>query len=348
MHHWKPKLISTPTVAVIPFCSIVIAARNEEKLIGRCLQSIVSQSYPSEHYEVIVVNDCSEDLTTERVLRFPNVTVLYTSKEAQGKKHALTTGIAAARGEIIVTTDADCVAQPGWLNAIATTFDDNTQMVTGPVLLADTKSPFERFQALDIAGLALITASGIQSGLHHLANGANMAFRKTAFQTVGGFSGNTDFASGDDVFLVQHIARKYPGSIKYTWHPDSVVLTEPCTSVHAFIQQRLRWATKNKSLQQRSIYWIWVFIWLTFALNLVTGIIAVFHSFTFSAIALILVAMIGASEYAFLRRVAKYYKKQELLRGFVISFLMHYAYILGIGLAGTLTKNYHWKDRKVS
>jgi cellulose synthase/poly-beta-1,6-N-acetylglucosamine synthase-like glycosyltransferase len=345
--HWKPGATTSNRSATFPFCSVVIAARNEELSISKCLQSIKAQTYPADKYEVIVVNDCSVDHTVERVLQFPKVHLLHTSPDKPGKKYALTKGIGIARGEIIVTTDADCRVQPGWLMSITGAFNDNTQMVTGAVLAGDVKNAYGRFQGLDLAGLSMITASGIQSGLHHLANGANMAFRKSAFLAVGGFSGNSNYASGDDVFLVQNVARTFPGGIAYAWNTSAVVFTEPCRTLSSLIQQRIRWATKNKALQQRSIYWIWAFIWMTFVLNLVTAIVILCTSLQLVGIPVILTAAVLTAEYLFLRRVVKHYEQQELLRGFALSFAMHYIYILYIGIAGALTKTYRWKDRKL-
>ncbi|HLF62694.1 MAG TPA: glycosyltransferase [Saprospiraceae bacterium] len=346
--HWKPvdSPPATQAVAPLPFCSVVIAARNEETAIAQCLQSVTTQSYPRNLYEVLVVNDGSEDNTVEKIQQFPSVQVLHTTESTRGKKHALVIGISAARGEIIVTTDADCVVLPGWLHALVSTFDNDTQMITGPVFIDEAQNAFERFQALEIAGFAMITAAGIQSGLHHLANGANMAFRKTAFGAVGGFSGNAGFASGDDVFLVQNIAHVYSRSIKFVWNTDALVQTTPCHSLRTLIQQRLRWATKNKALRENSVYWIWTFIWITFAVNFLTLILA-FSSLQAITLSVLLIMMIAIAEYAFLRRVVRYYKKQNQLKGFVLSFMMHGLYVLYIGMAAVWRQQYTWKGRKL-
>lgn len=334
------------THSPLPFCSVVIAARNEGKNIKACLESVTTQSYPAEQFEVLVVNDSSEDDTAEMINRFPSVRRLNTHEGMQGKKHALTLGIAGAKGEIIVTTDADCIVHPDWLETMAANFDDDIQMVTGPVLITEVYNAFERFQALDLAGLALITQSGIQSGLHHLANGANMAFRKQAFDAVGGFDGNTEFASGDDVFLVQKIARAFPKSIAYASEHMATVMTAPCHSLSAFIQQRLRWATKNKALKEQSVFWIWVLIWFALAINFINTIIFSLQASILLILPVLCIVAIAIAEYAFLKQATLRFQLQHMMKGFAMSFVFHYAYVLWAGVAGAVTRNYVWKDRR--
>jgi len=123
--------------------SVVVAARNEEGNIGRCLERLVSQDYPSDRYEVVVVDDRSEDGTGEIVedfgRRYDNVRLVRVDAVPVGlsaKKHALGKGIAASEGEIIFVTDADCLPGRGWISGMMRYFEPGVGMVAG-------YSPFE-------------------------------------------------------------------------------------------------------------------------------------------------------------------------------------------------------------
>ncbi|MEI9943927.1 MAG: glycosyltransferase [Chitinophagaceae bacterium] len=93
--------------------SVIIPARNEEENIGKLLNALNEQTYPKESFEIIVVDDHSEDGTTNIVSTFPRVKLISLKDDNINsyKKKAIETGIAAATGELIVTTDADC--EPG-------------------------------------------------------------------------------------------------------------------------------------------------------------------------------------------------------------------------------------------
>jgi cellulose synthase/poly-beta-1,6-N-acetylglucosamine synthase-like glycosyltransferase len=350
LHYFKTTVERTPPPLAppLPFCSVIIAARNEEQHIRTCLGSVTNQTYPVDRYEVLVVNDGSNDGTVTEVQKYTTVRLLHTTVTNAGKKNAIALGIVASKGEIIVTTDGDCEVRPEWLQSLVENFVDAVQMVTGPVMLSLPRNAFERFQALDVAGLAIVTGAGIESGLHHLANGANMAFKRETFDAVCGFSGNINYASGDDVFLIQAIARTFPGSVRYVSSPEALVLTKPCISMQEFVQQRLRWATKNSVLRERSIYWIWVCIWLTYVMNSIAfGTAVVAYSLPVFLISSSLLCLIAIMEQIFLKRILSKYGRLDLLRGYPMSFILHYGYVLLIGLAVLVRRRYKWKGREL-
>ncbi len=111
--------LSNQTVST--FISVIIPARNEEENIGNLLKALQEQTYPKELFEIIVVDDHSTDKTAEIVAQFENVKLLHLEDDINNsyKKKAIETGIAAASGELIVTTDADCIPSSEWLQTIA-------------------------------------------------------------------------------------------------------------------------------------------------------------------------------------------------------------------------------------
>src|SRR5688572_18109496 len=171
-----------------PLVSIVIPVRNEQAGIGHLLKDIRTQSY--QNFEVIVVNDNSRDNTAAIVLNFssqdPRFTLL--ASRGEGKKVALTTGINASRGEIIVTTDGDCRVKMDWLKAMQKYFQAHgTKMVFGAVRL-EGSSFFSALQSHEFLSLVGTGAATIWYGFPSMCNGANLAFRKATFFEVDGYT----------------------------------------------------------------------------------------------------------------------------------------------------------------
>ncbi len=110
----------------LPYVSIIIAARNEEKNIGKCIKSLVSQTYPQNKFEVIITDDHSTDQTVPIIKSFSedNIRVISladftgNNKINSYKKKSIETALKFAKGELIVTTDADCIAPQKWLETL--------------------------------------------------------------------------------------------------------------------------------------------------------------------------------------------------------------------------------------
>ena len=330
--------------ANLPYISVVIAARNEEQGIGRCIASFRSMDYPQDLFEVIIVDDHSSDRTADIIhdMAVKNVRVIQPA--GQGKKAALATGIQTSRGEIVATTDADCLVPPQWLNIIGSAFDEQTHAVTGPVCYTETKGLLQNFQALEVLGLMLITGGGVQSGMHYLANGANLAFRRSAFDQVGGYAGNEHYASGDDLFLVEKIAHKYPGGFRYLKSVDAIVHTFPELTVPALLSQRLRWASKNHALATRSVDSVWSFVWLVTAI-LLLGIFTLPFQSGFATQLIVGALLIKLIADAVFLYTGGAFAKKQLMRWFIPAFIINLPYVLYIGLRSRVRREYDWKGR---
>ena len=201
--------------------SVVIPARNEEKNIIGCLESVCSQHYPSELVQIIAIDDCSTDKTWDLLLHFhPGEKVINSTRLAEVedgefsayKKRAIETGIAMSHNNIIVTTDADCKHPQTWLKTIASFYEEKrSAFIAAPVVLQNDSSVLQIFQALDFLVLQGITGASVHKKIHSMCNGANLAYEKKAFNDVEGFSGIDNIASGDDMLLMHKISNKYPG-----------------------------------------------------------------------------------------------------------------------------------------
>jgi len=350
--------------------TVLIPARNEAENIATCLRSILAGNYPLNLLEIIVIDDFSGDETAEIVYQLSESSIPKKSgsessisnirlsdhlpPEAQftpNKKKAIELGVARATGEIILNTDADCIAPKDWLMFIAAAFENpETKIVCAPVAFHREKNRLQKFQSLDFLGLMGISGAGYQLGWHSMANGANLAFRKQVFETVGGYSGNEHLASGDDMFLVQKVAARWPGSVTFIKSPSATVLTEAAPNWSAFWQQRLRWGTKNAALPswplRLSLLTVFLFcwsIWVNLAWVLVHAAVGVLSDNL--RILLFQITIKAVFDYFFLSEMGRFFNRKDLLRGFLPSFFLHTAYIALIGTASIFAKKYQWKGR---
>ncbi len=184
-------------------------------------------------------------------------------------------------------------------------------------------------------------------GLHRLGNGANLLFRREAFDIVGGYETGHAFASGDDLFLIQAICEEYgTDAVAYCGLPGGVVWTQPESNVDDLIQQRTRWASKNSSLPDQSIQLVWAFVWVANIVAFAAFVMAVLGLFPLRYV-LIYLAIKMAIEYISLKTVASYYGLQTLVnRWFFSGFLLNIAYVSFIGLKALTSQDYTWKGRQ--
>lgn len=339
--------------------SILIPARNEADNIGNCIESILNQTYPKGLFEIIVLDDFSEDETAELVNNYTknNLTTIrlialgnYISLDdtQSFKKKAIEIGIAQANGELIVTTDADCVVQPNWLMLIASIYEEKQpKFIAAPVNFYQEQNDFERFQSLDFIGMMGITGSGIYTKIMRMCNGANLAYPKAVFEEVSGFQDIDDHASGDDMMLMQKIARIYPNDICYLKNQAATTFTMAKPTLKSFINQRVRWSTKSKGYEERQVTAILIGVWLFCVSILLTFLSSLFLGRLFLIIGFgqLLIKMLA--DYRLLKTTSTFFNRSDLMQTFMKSSIYHLIYIIGIGFFGGVVRKYEWKGRKV-
>ena len=339
--------------------SVIIPARNEEENIVSCLDSLARQTYPKDLYEVVVVDDHSTDGTASRVRQFaaaPPLSIQYISLADQPdpenrkahKKWAISTGIDAACGDLIVTTDADCTAHPEWLSTIASFYEDKgARFIAAPVRIAGGRSSFlSVFQTLDFLTLQGITGAAVFSGFHSMCNGANLAYERRAFYEVDGFKGIDAIPSGDDMLLMHKIFLKYPQQVFFLKHRQAIVTTKPETQWSGFFNQRIRWASKADSYDDRRIFWVLLLVYLVNLLFAGLLIAACWNSWWLWVL-LLLLTVKTIVEYPFVRSVATFFQQQRLMPYFALLQPFHILYTIVVGWLGKFG-SYRWKDRKIS
>ncbi len=235
--------------------SIVIAARNEELYIERCIRSVMNQTIDSSRFEVIVANDRSQDGTGEILYKlqkeFQNLKVVTIAELPDGyspKKNALTHAVAEAVNEIIVYTDADCVVKDMWLETIDRHFEEDTGLVQG--ITTYYRDPgmsvfLYGFQAIEFLSHGIVSASAIGAGFPLNSNANNLAFRRSVFEQIDGYSSVRELVSGDDDLLVQRIWRDRFWQVRYMIDYNGAVVTTPTPTIRGIFEQRKRWGSKT-------------------------------------------------------------------------------------------------------
>jgi cellulose synthase/poly-beta-1,6-N-acetylglucosamine synthase-like glycosyltransferase len=329
----------------LPMISVVIAARNEENNISHLLTALEGQTYPSEKFEVLVVNDHSTDKTADVVLLFEKVTLINAGGSGSGKKNALSIAISQATGELIVATDADCIPGRFWLSCIADFYHTTkAAFIAAPVMYKTDGSLLSTFQTIDFITLQGITAAGVESGFHSMCNGANLAYTKTAFETVNGFEGIDKPASGDDLLLMHKISIKYPQQVRYLKSKAATVVTTPPGSWREFYWQRIRWASKTNYYEDKKIYYA---LLLVYFVNVLFPVMLVFGCWNAWYLLLALGYLVAKTgiEYNFIKPVSKFYGQEDLLRWFPFLQPLHIFYTVLVGLLSQFG-SYQWKGRK--
>lgn len=294
-----------------PFITVVIAAKDESSRISSCLRALESQDYPEELFDVIVVDDRSEDGTGKIVSGFigkhPKWKLITIDRTPEGwspKKYALNAGIRACREEtgIFAFTDADCRPSGEWLTSIAKAFNHDTGMVIGfsPTLPGNREekphgwreslrflsdAALRSFSYLESTAVGAVAAgtSGIEFPV--TAAGRNMALRRTAHTDAGAYDAIRSFVSGDDDLLLEKVRTETKWKVEYLAEPSSVVWTFAPGSWMEMFQARLRHSSKVLDYKPVTIslllflYFSHVFTAISVVMSLVTltpGPLAVF------------------------------------------------------------------------
>ena len=343
------------------FISVIIAARNEEKNIGPCINSIMKQAYPADLFEVIIADDHSTDSTAAIVTSYrqTNIRLImlsdFTGNENLNsyKKKAIETAISLAKGNLIVTTDADCMVQPDWLETIASYYENTGSVfIVAPVAYIDSlpsepifKKLLKIFQSLDFMTLQGITGASVYKRIHGMCNGANLAYEKKAFQEVGGFKGIDNIASGDDMLLMHKIQKLYPDKIAYLKSTNVIVQTQPAATIKEFINQRIRWASKADRYPDIKITTVLFLVYFFNAWIIFMAVYSIFHLQSLYIFLLLLITKIIV-ELFFVYPITGFFKKRKLLWWFIPFQPFHLFYILVAGWLGKFG-SYTWKERKV-
>lgn len=334
------------------FVSVIIPFRNEEKNLIKSLESIAFQDYAVDKFEIIYVDDNSDDNSVkilEEKISLRNVRIIKSpaSLDERGhKKKALKYAIKNCKGEIIITTDADCIHDKTWLSTMVSKFDEGTGFVSGPVKFISDKTLFSELQKIEFSSLILVGAGLIGIKQPIICNAANLGFRKTVFDEVGGYEDNLNISSGDDEFLMQKISHQTNYKVKFCSDKKAISFTYPNKSIAEFYQQRKRWASKGLYYVENATVAKLVLIFL-FYIGLITQFfLGVFFNIIFLYSLKISFILKMIFEYLIVVREGKKLFGKHKTFHFIIAEFLHIPYILAAGISG-IFGNYKWKGRKI-
>ena len=238
-----------------PRVSIIVPARNEEKNIGSCLNSLAALCYPPELLDIIIVDDNSDDRTPrivgEFVSRYPHMQLITAGERGEhlkGKTGAIARGVDHAGGEVLFFTDADCLVPGGWIEETLKYYvDEKVGLVAGFTELSAT-NVFASLQALDWFTLFSAAAAAAALGFPVTAVGNNLSIRKSVYDAVGGY-GNIDFSVTEDLALVQAATSRTPTKLRFPIDKGTLVESAPCASWREWYHQRKRWFVGGRKMK---------------------------------------------------------------------------------------------------
>lgn len=325
--------------------SIVIAARNEEHFIGKCLVSITNQNFDKTKFEIIVINDHSTDKTLDEILAFKiqhstfkiSIIDLANFENINNKKQAITKGINDAIFDYIILTDADCVRGNLWLQSINDFINISaSKLVYAPVEFK-AKNIFEKLQALEFVGLVGVGAAAMELKNPNMCSAANLIFEKQVFFDVNGYTDNEHIISGDDEFLMHKIFKKYPNQVKFLFDKKAVVETGANGTLGQLTEQRKRWVSKSTKYENRYITLILIMAYF-YNVSMVLNLFIDWH------LALNQLFFKMLIEGLFLFTMLKFYNKKVLILLLPIAEIFHIIYVIIIGIWANFA-TYTWKER---
>lgn len=256
---YKPQPQEEGSTTHLPI-SVIICAKNEATNLQNYLPTVLNQDYPD--YEVIVVNDCSEDETEdilqEFVQKYPRLKVSTIKKDpifSHGKKLALTIGIKAASNNHLLLTDADCVPTgPEWIKLMTRNFTGEKELIIGVGLYKKRKGLLNLIIRAETVYIAMQYIAMARHGRPYMGVGRNLAYTKELFFRNKGFASHTGLKSGDDDLFIKDAATKANTGVEN--HPDSITWSDPKESVRDWAEQKRRHLLTGKFYQQSIKYFL--------------------------------------------------------------------------------------------
>ena len=327
--------------------SVLIAARNEEKNIGNLLKSLYNQTFSKELFEVIIIDDHSEDETISVVENFlkehKDINLKFFKAEKEGKKYAISQALHLAENELILVTDADCFLKETWIESIVNFYkEENCKMILAPVLLSPAGTFFEKIQVLEHLSLIGSTAGSAAIGFPVMCNGANMAYERLVALEVEKQRKDFNIPSGDDMFLMEYFIKNYGAeNVKFLLSKTAIVKTNTCKNISEFFRQRRRWVSKTKSYTSWKILST-AFVVLFFNLSIISLLVSALFSPTLLIPYFLLTFLKFLIDYPLLRNITTFMNQKNLLIWTLPLEFVYPFYAVFTAISGMLI-NVKWK-----
>ncbi|MGA9271422.1 MAG: glycosyltransferase [Lutimonas sp.] len=337
--------------------SILIVFRDEKDNLPPLIAHLDQLNYPKDKFEILLIDDASSDgslklvKSLQKELTSLNMRIHeFKTSSFSHKKDALELGVREASFDWIITTDADCTFDSGFLNAYDQFLNRHpAKMVAGPVICTAEDSLLDRFQSLDFLSLqgSTMGSFGGRDSIPFLrpfmCNGANLCYSKEAFLELGGYQGNKDIASGDDVFLLEKMLERHENEVYFIKSRSALVQTKPKETWKELFEQRKRWASKSTAYKNSFAKIVGLLVLLanfSLILGLALGLAGLIPWPYFG---LLFVMKINV-DFVLIFNTASLWEQQQAMKSFVMSSFLYPFFVVGVTLQ-SLTGSYNWKGR---
>jgi cellulose synthase/poly-beta-1,6-N-acetylglucosamine synthase-like glycosyltransferase len=274
------KMTKAENSSYIPFVTVVVPARNEENNIKNCIESIAQSTYPKDKYEILIVDDRSNDRTSEIAnqlksefsnLRVVNITEDNRNKNLKGKAGALDFGFNNAFGEILLLTDADCKVNPKWIESIVNSYSDKNVKIGAAYTITSSNTIFDKFQALEWITMCIMGSAGVALNNSLGCFGNNMSIRKETYFEVGGYE-KINFSITEDLALLREVMSK-GHKARFICSYETSIKTLPVETIKDYLKQHHRWARGGMGLGWYAVFFVIssLSVWLTAIISLIQG-----------------------------------------------------------------------------
>jgi cellulose synthase/poly-beta-1,6-N-acetylglucosamine synthase-like glycosyltransferase len=335
----------------LPRVSVIVSMHNEQENVVSCVDHLLAQDYPSEKFEIILVDDRSTDKTLDKIQtytgQYPHIKVISITDrllELAPKKRAIDTAVRMAGGEIILFTDADGRPQSGWVTQMISYFNEDIGMVIGyaPYTTAAPQDGIvHKLLALEYFTHAAVAAASSGIGIPVTCVGTNMAYRKHVYLQLGGFGKYKNYPSGDDDLFLQRVRDETKWNISYAGAPDTHVYNDPPDNWKKFYNQRLRYASKGFFYNWKLISVLVAFYLLN--LQFISFPFLAFWNLKMLLLFVLAIVMKNTGELLFLKRAANYLNDKRHLLYYTLAFLLHPPYVVYFGVMSQVQK-FKWAD----
>ena len=334
--------------------TVIIPFRNEAENLRELLSSIYRLNYPITHFEIILVNDESQDNSIEIINTFipksnlknsASITVIDNLRRTNSpKKDAISSAIKKAKYDWIITTDADCVLPKYWLDAFDEFIQSNNPIcIVAPVRYQNPNTFLDRFQTLDFLSLQGATIGGFGIKEPFLANGANFGYKRCVFLEINGFTGNENIASGDDIFLLEKFKKLNIKEVSYLKSDLATVTTKPVCNFESLIQQRLRWASKTSHNPNWFSKFLGLIVFLGNFACILMFLLMLFQILNVRTAVALLVIKFGV-DFLLLFKTSRFFKQESVLLSFLYSSILYPLFSVAVVLL-SFFNSFEWKDR---
>ncbi len=332
------------------FLTVLIAARNEEEKIAECLKCVLAQDYPDDMYEVIIADDRSTDKTPEIVKKYcaDYTNLKYVRVEDDDavipKKTALIKGLDIAKGEIVVSTDGDCIQPETWLSSVNSCFSEEVGMVIGHTSYTKPDTIWKGIDSIDYLSQRALGVAFVGVGSAYTCTASNFAYRREIYEQNREEFSQLKVRPAEDNYFLNCIHKKSNYTFNIPTNPGSIITTDGASSFMHFINQRFRWGAYGGNITTLGVKLFFIPMLLYYSVIWISLICGLFGIEIFTVLILSLVSKMIV-DFLFMLKSASLYHCTYLLKYFIPISVIHLIMVPVVVLKGNLFA-FEWKGKK--